>query len=256
MKNKLSAAAFAAALVAGFAAAPAIAEDEISIAHQSWPWLGIFGKYDEAALKRGFQVYHDVCSNCHSLKLVAYRNLGPGLGISDDDIKKIAAEKQVPDDPNDAGDVKPRPARPSDHFVPPFPNDNAARAANNGALPPDLSLIVKAREGGPDYVYAILTGFGDPPAGFKMNDGMNYNKAFAGHQIGMPPPLAEGTVTFADGTKATLDQEAHDVVSFLNWAAEPELNVRHNLGIKVLILAGVLTLLAYALKRKIWADIH
>lgn len=256
MKNKLFAAAFAAALATGFAAAPVRADDEIKIAHQDWPWLGIFGKYDQAQLKRGFQVFHDVCSNCHSLKLVAYRNLGPGLGISDDDIKKYAAEKQVTDGPNDAGDMYQRPGKPSDHFVPPFPNDNAARAANNGALPPDLSLIVKAREGGPDYVYAILTGFGDPPAGFKMNEGMNYNKAFAGHQIAMPPPLADGTVTFADGTKATLDEEARDVVAFLNWAAEPELNVRHNLGIKVLIFAGVLTLLAYALKRKIWADVH
>jgi cytochrome c1 len=257
MRTKLLAAAFAAALGTGLVATtlPAQAQ-EASLEHQDWPWLGIFGKYDVAQLKRGFQVYHEVCSNCHSLKLVAYRDLGTGLGLSDDEVKKIAAEKQVPDEPDDAGDIKPRPAKPSDHFVPPFPNDNAARAANNGALPPDLSLIVKARAGGPDYVYAILTGFVEAPKDFKMNPGMNYNKAFPGNQIGMPQPLHGDDVKFADGTKATLDQEAHDVVAFLNWAAEPELNVRHNLGVKVLIFAGILTILAYILKRKIWADVH
>ncbi len=264
MRKQLLAAAFVAAFGLGFVAAvPAGAEDEIKIEHQSWPWLGIFGHYDVAQLKRGFQVYHDVCSNCHSLKLVAYRALGAGggtgttgLGLSDDEIKKIAAEKQVMADPDDAGDVKPRPAKPSDHFVPPFPNDNAARAANNGALPPDLSLIVKAREGGPDYVYAILTGFTEAPKDFKVNPGMNYNKAFPGHQIGMPPPLADGTVTFADNAPNKLADEAKDVVAFLNWAAEPELDVRHNLGVKVLIFAGILTILAYLLKRKIWSDVH
>jgi len=247
-------------LLLGLAAAtaiavPALADEEIALEHVNWPWLGIFGHYDMAAVRRGFQVYHEVCSNCHSLKLVAYRNLAE-IGLSDDDIAKIAAEKKVTDGPNDAGDMFQRPGKPSDMFVPPFPNDNAARAANNGALPPDLSLVVKAREGGPDYVHAILTGFSDPPAGFKLTSGMNYNKAFPGHQIAMPPPLADGTVTFADGTKATLDEEARDVVSFLNWAAEPELNVRHNLGVKVLIFAGILTILAYMLKRKIWADVH
>ena len=247
-------------LLLGLAAAsaiafPALADEEIPIAHQNWPWLGVFGQYDMAAVRRGYQVYHDVCSNCHSLKLVAYRNLAE-IGLSDDDVAKFAAEKKVTDGPNDAGDMFERPGKPSDMFVPPFPNDNAARAANNGALPPDLSLIVKSREGGPDYIHAILTGFSDPPAGFKLTSGMNYNKAFPGHQIAMPPPLADGTVTFADGTKATLDEEARDVVSFLNWAAEPELNVRHNLGIKVMIFAGILTLLAYLLKRKIWADVH
>jgi len=224
-------------------------------AHPNWSWRGVFGHYDPAQLKRGFQVYHDVCSNCHSLTLVAYRNLAE-IGLSDDDIAKVAAEKQVADGPNDQGDMFQRPGKPSDHFVPPFPNEQAARAANNGAAPPDLSLMVKAREGGPDYVYDILTGFGEAPKDVKMRAGMNYNKAFPGNQIAMPPPLADGTVTYADGTKATLDQEARDVVAFLNWAAEPELDVRHNLGVKVMIFAGILTLLAYALKRKIWADVH
>ena len=235
---------------------PAGAEEDQVIVKQDWAFHGIFGHYDMAQVKRGFQVYHDVCSNCHALKQVAYRSLAD-LGISDDEIAKVAAERKVTDGPNDAGDMFQRPGKPSDHFIPPFPNDNASRAANNGALPPDLSLIVKAREGGPDYVFSILTGFVDPPpAGFKLTSGMNYNKAFPGHQIAMPPPLADGTVTFADGTKATLDEEARDVVSFLNWAAEPELDVRHNLGIKVLIFAGVLTIIAYVLKRQIWADVH
>ena len=249
-----TAAAIAASLIA-FAPTVSAADEP---AHQDWAWRGVFGKYEPKQLQRGFQIYHDVCSNCHSLKLVAYRNLGGdgGIGLGEDDVNKIAAEKQVPDEPNDSGDVKPRAAKPSDRFVSPFPNDNAARAANGGALPPDLSLITKAREGGPDYVFAILTGFADAPKDFTLTAGKFYNKAFAGNQISMPPPLADGTVTYADGTKATLDQEARDIVAFLNWAAEPELNVRHNLGVKVIIFASLLTILAYLLKRKIWADVH
>jgi len=263
MRTQLLAAAAAALIaLAPFAASA----DDNEPAHQAWSWNGVFGKYDPAQLKRGFQVYHDVCSNCHSLKLLAYRNLGGdnGIGFSDDEVKKIAAEKQIPDEPNDEGKVVPRPARPSDRFVSPFENDNAARASNGGALPPDLSLITKAREGGPDYVFAILTGFmfdkdGNPtaPAGVTVTPGKYYNKAFPGNNIGMPPPIAEATlVTYADGTKNSVDQEARDIVAFLNWAAEPEMNVRHNLGIKVLILAGLLTILAYLVKRKVWADVH
>jgi cytochrome c1 len=266
MRTSVLAAAFVAAF--GSLAAltvPAGADDDQVIKTQDWAFNGVFGHYDMVRVKRGFEVYHQVCQNCHSLKLLAYRNLGGGdgagtgggMGLSDDEVAKIAAERQTTDGPNDAGDMFQRPGKAADHFIPPFPNDNAARAANNGALPPDLSLIVKAREGGPDYVFSILTGFQDPPpAGVKVNPGMYYNKAFAGHQIAMPPPLADGTVTFADGTKATLDEEATDVVSFLSWAAEPNLDVRHNLGVKVLIFAAVLTILAYILKRKIWADVH
>jgi len=251
----LLAAAFAASVVV---LAPSLAS-AADPAAPSWSWLGIFGKYDPAQLQRGFQVYHDVCSNCHSLSLLYYRNLGgdDGIGLSDDDVKKIAAEKQVPDEPNDAGDVKPRAARPSDHFVAPFPNANAARSANGGALPPDLSLIVKAREGGPNYVYAILTGFVDAPKDAKVPDGKYYNKAFAGNMISMPPPITKDSlVSYADGTKNSVEQESQDIVAFLNWAAEPELNVRHNMGVKVLIFAGILTILAYLVKRKIWADVH
>ena len=253
MRTRLLATALAAGL---FATLPALGASADS---PDWSWRGIFGKYDPAQLQRGFQVYHDVCSNCHSLKLLYYRNLGGdgGFGLGDDDVKKIAAEKQVPDEPNDAGDIKPRPAKPSDHFVSPFANDNAARSANGGALPPDLSLIVKAREGGPDYVYKILTGFVAAPKDVKVPDGKYYNAEFPGNMISMPPPITDGSlVSYADGTKNSVSQEAQDIVAFLNWAAEPELNVRHNMGVKVLIFALILTILAYVVKRKIWSDVQ
>jgi cytochrome c1 len=236
-------------------AVPALAEEGPELAHQNWPWLGVFGKYDQAQLKRGFQVYHDVCSNCHSLKLVAYRNLAE-IGFTEDEIKAFAAEKTVKDGPNDAGEMFDRPARPSDRFVPPFANDQAARAANNGALPPDQSLLAKARKGGPDYLYAVLTGYEDAPAGVTVPDGMSYNKAFPGHNIGMPAPLADDVVTYADGTKATTDQEAKDITAFLNWTSEPELDTRHSMGLKVLGFLAVLTALFYALKRKVWSDVE
>ena len=240
--------------VLGAASNQALAEEGPALEHQAWPWLGVFGQYDQAQLKRGFQVYHDICSNCHSLKLVAYRNLA-AIGFTEDEIKTFAAEKQVKDGPNDQGEMYDRAARPSDHFVPPFANDQAARAANNGALPPDQSLLVKARKGGPDYLYAVLTGYEDAPAGVTVPDGMSYNKAFPGHNIGMPQPLTDDAVTYADGTKATLDQEAKDITAFLNWTSEPELDVRHSLGLKVLGFLVVLTALFYALKRKVWSDV-
>lgn len=237
------------------AATPVLANEGPALEKQDWSWLGVFGQYDKAQLRRGWQVYHDVCSNCHSLKLVAYRNLSY-LGFSEDEIKDFAAEKQVTDGPNDQGEMFQRPARAADHFVPPFANEQAARVANNGALPPDLSLMTKARKGGPDYVYAILTGFEDPPADHVVPDGMYYNKAFGGGNIGMPPPVSDDIVTYADGTKATKEQISKDVVAFLNWTAEPELDVRHSLGVKVLGFLVVLTAMFYALKRKIWADVH
>ncbi len=253
MMRKFLLSTMAAAFVA--AATPALAAEKAELEHHNWSFQGVFGQYDKAQLRRGFQVFREICSNCHSMKLVAYRNLS-ALGFTEDEIKAIAAEKQVTDGPNDQGDMFQRPAKPSDHIVPPFPNDQAARVANNGALPPDLSLMTKAREGGPDYVYAILTGFVDAPAGFKVNDGMYYNQAFPGHQIAMPPPISDEAVTYADGTKATKEQIATDAAAFLNWAAEPELDTRHSLGLKVLGFLLVLTAMLYALKRKIWANVH
>jgi ubiquinol-cytochrome c reductase cytochrome c1 subunit len=230
--------------------------DTPSPPHQQWSFEGPLGTYDEAALQRGFQVYKEVCSACHALKHVAYRDLGD-IGYSADQIKGIAAQFQVTDGPNDQGQMYQRPAKPSDMFVPPFPNDQAARVANNGALPPDMSLLVKAREGGPDYVYGIATGFKDAPAGCTLNANMYYNEYFPGHQIAMPPPLtADGQLTYADGTKATIQQMAHDVTTFLSWASEPNLDERHRMGAKVILFLLVAAGIFYAAKRRIWAKIH
>ena len=247
--------AASAALFATFASQPVRAQEEEKLPSPGWSFEGPFGTFDPAARQRGFQVYKEVCSACHSMSLMHYRNL-EDIGFSEAQVKAIAASVQVQDGPNDSGEMFERPGRPYDTFKPPFANDQAARAANNGALPPDLSLIIKAREGGPDYVYGILTGFGDAPAGMKMMDGMNYNKYFPGHQIAMPPPLTDDRVTYADGTKATIAQEAHDVVTFLSWAAEPKMEMRKRVGTKVLIFLLVLTGILYAAKRRIWAAVH
>ncbi|MBO0738199.1 MAG: cytochrome c1 [Alphaproteobacteria bacterium] len=223
---------------------------------QEWSFEGIFGTYDRASLQRGFQVYKEVCSACHPVKHLSFRDLTQ-IGYSEAQVKAIAATYQVTNaEPNDQGQMFQRPGRPSDPIPGPFPNDQAARAANNGALPPDQSLLVKAREGGPDYVYAILTGYKEAPAGFKLLQGMNYNEYFPGHQIRMPQPLSDGAVTFADGTPNTVPQMAHDVVTFLTWAAEPNLEQRHRTGFKVMLFLIVAVGVFYATKRKIWATAH
>ena len=175
--------------------------------------------------------------------------------LTEDQVKKIAAAKEVTDGPNDEGEMFQRPARPSDKFVKPFPNEQAARAANNGAYPPDLSLIVKARVGGADYLHALLTGYKEPPADVKMSEGMYYNVYFPGNQIAMAPPLAEGVVEYADKTKATVSQMAHDLTTFLAWAAEPETEDRKRIGIKAILFLIVLTGMLYAIKRKVWSDL-
>jgi ubiquinol-cytochrome c reductase cytochrome c1 subunit len=224
--------------------------------HQQWAFDGVFGTYDRAALQRGYQVYKEVCSACHAVKHLYYRDLEE-IGYTEDQIKGIAAQYQVTDGPNDQGEMFQRPGRPSDRMAAPFDNDQKARAANNGALPPDLSLITKARESGPDYVYALLTGFKDPPADFKIATGMNYNGYFAGHQIAMPPPLTQdGQLTYADGTTATIPQMSRDIVIFLSWAAEPNLDARHKMGAKVILFLVILAGLFYAAKRRIWAALH
>ncbi|MFI4986293.1 MAG: cytochrome c1 [Alphaproteobacteria bacterium] len=247
------------AVTAAFAVSASLAawaaDEEIKIPHQEWSFYGVFGTFDRAAEQRGFQVYKDVCSACHSLNLLAYRDLEE-IGLTPEQVKSVAESVQVSDGPNDLGQMFERPGKPSDRFKAPFANAEAARTANNGALPPDLSVIVKAREGGPDYLYAILTGFKEPPPGFAMTQGMSYDTAFPGHQIAMPPPLSEGVVTYADGTKATVPQMAHDVATFLSWAANPELDTRHRVGVKTMIFLVVFTGLLYAVKRKVWADVH
>ena len=225
------------------------------VPNQSWSFNGPLGTFDRNEIRRGLQVYRDVCAACHSLNLVAYRHLG-GVGFTEEEIKTIAAAVQIVDGPNDAGEMFERAGRPADRFKSPFANDKAARAANNGASPPDLSLMTKARKGGADYLYALLTGYTPPPARFTVLEGMSYNAYFPGHQIAMPPPLNEGGVEFADGTKSTVPQMARDVTTFLAWTAEPEMEERKRMGIKVLIVIFVLTALLYALKRQIWAVLH
>jgi cytochrome c1 len=223
---------------------------------RDWSFDGIFGTYDRGDLRRGAQVYNEVCASCHSLKLVAYRNLGD-IGFGADEITAIAADFEVADGPNDDGDMFTRPARPADRFAAPFENDQAARASNNGAQPPDLSVITKARKGGADYIYALLAGYAEePPADFELADGMSYNEYFPSRQIAMPPPLGEDAVEYADGTKATTAQMSKDVTTFLVWAAEPEMEERKRLGIKVMLFLLVLTALLYALKRQIWSKLH
>ncbi|HEX3538553.1 MAG TPA: cytochrome c1 [Stellaceae bacterium] len=249
---------FAAALLIGaltVAGALRAEEEAPTPPHQQWSFDGVFGTYDMAAAQRGFQVYKEVCAACHPVKHLYYRDLEE-LGYSEDQIKGFAAQSQVTDGPNDEGQMFQRPARPSDKIPEPFPNDQAARAANNGALPPDLSLITKARDEGPDYVDGILNGFKNPPSGVKVPEGMYYNEYFPGHQIKMPPPLSENQVTYADGAKATVPQMSHDVVTFLAWAAEPTLDERHRMGIKVILFLLVAAGLFYAAKRKIWARVH
>lgn len=248
----LAAAALAATLFTGSANA---AGGGVDIPSQSWSFDGVFGTFDRASAQRGLQVYRNVCAGCHGLRLVAYRNLGD-LGFDEAEIKTIAAEYEVQDGPNDEGEMFARPAKPSDRFVSPFPNDNAARAGNNGALPPDLSLMVKARPNGANYVYALMTGYTDAPAGVEVADGMNYNAYFPGHQIAMAAPLFADGVEYSDGTAATVEQQARDVVTFLAWASEPELEERKRMGVMVMIFLAIFTILLFLSKRKIWARLH
>ncbi|MBV8060226.1 MAG: cytochrome c1 [Alphaproteobacteria bacterium] len=259
MSRSLLSRSVLAALLATAIALPAHASEGVTPPHEpsaGWPQTGAFGTYDRAALQRGFQVYKQVCAVCHSLKLLSYRNLAD-LGFSEPEIKAIAADYQVTDGPNDQGEMYQRPARPSDHFVGPFPNDQAARAANGGALPPDLSLIIKARHNNENYVYSLLTGFGlTPPPEENIAKGMYYNPYFPGHQIAMPAPLKDDAVTFADGTKATVDQEARDVVQFLAWASEPNMEERKQMGLKAVLFLLAFAAIMYGVKRKVWKDLH
>ena len=243
-----------AALLAGATAARAAGE-EITYPDRHWSWEGPFGTFDLPQLQRGLQVYTEVCSTCHGLRLVAYRDLA-ALGYTEDQVKAYAANYEVQDGPDDQGEMYMRAAKPSDRFVSPFPNEQAARAANNGALPPDLSLMPKARKDGPDYLPALLTGYAEAPEGFELLAGMNYNEYFPGHQIAMPQPLFADAVTYADGTAATADQMAEDVTAFLMWAAEPKLEARKSMGIKVLIFLVIFTAMLYAVKKKVWANVE
>ena len=220
-----------------------------------WSFNGIFGTIDRSAAQRGFQVYREVCAGCHSLDLVAFRNLAD-LGYSEEQIKAIAAEYTVIDGPDDFGEMFERPGRPADRFVSPFPNVAAARASNNGAYPPDMSLLVKARPNGANYVYGILTGYEDPPENVELMAGQYYNKYMPGHIIAMAPPLYEDGVDYQDGTAASVDQQAMDLTYFLTWASDPKMEVRKQMGVKVILFLLVLTVMLYMVKRRVWADVH
>jgi cytochrome c1 len=247
-------------------ALPAVAaEGEIELKDTHFSFEGPFGTFDRAQLQRGYQVYKDVCAACHGLRLIAFRNLGepggpfdvPGVDhkLVEAQVKKIASEAQIAD--LDAeGQPTTRPGIPADRFPSPFPNERAARAANNGAAPPDLSVIIKARPHGVQYLYSLLTGYQTPPANFQLQEGMNYNAYFAGHQIAMPPPLTDGQVTYADGTAGTVDQYSQDVTAFLTWAAEPKAEERKELGFKVVIFLLVLSVLLYLSYRHVWRDVE
>ena len=232
---------------------------------QEWSFGGPFGRYDQVQLQRGFQVYREVCSSCHSLELVAFRNLADagGPGFSEAQVKALAATYKIKDGPNDAGEMFERPGRPSDYFPWNFPNEQAARAAL-GAVPPDMSLLAKARtyergfplflidpiiqyqEQGADYIYALLNGYTD-------DKDANWDEYMPGHKIAMPNPLSDGAVDYADGSPKTVHQYAKDVSAFLMWAAEPKLEERKRLGIRVLIFLIVYALLLFAAKKKVWS---
>ena len=256
--SKLRDATLAAGIVLGavVASGPALAAG--NAAHpeaQDWHFEGVFGTVDRASAQRGLQVYLEVCGTCHGLRQVAYRNLHD-LGFTEEEIKVIAANYEVTDGPNDEGEMFQRAALPSDKFFSPFANEEAAKAANNGAAPPDLSLQVKAHAGGPDYIYALLTGYTDAPADKEVPAGSHYNPYYPGGFIAMPAPLYDDGTSYTDGTNSTVKQQTWDVVNFLQWAAQPEMEARKKLGFKVVIFLIILTAILYAAKRKMWSNVH
>lgn len=241
---------------------------------QDWSFAGPFGTFDRGQLQRGLKVYREACAACHGLSRVAFRNL-EALGYSDAQVRALASEYQVEDGPDANGEMFMRPAIPSDRFPSPFPNVEAAAAANNGAAPPDLSLIAKARavergfplfivdiftqyaESGPDYIYNLLTGYEDPPEGYEVQPGTYYNPHFiAGSALAMPMPLFEGAITYDDGTEGTIENYAHDVVAFLMWSAEPHLEDRKRTGFVVMLFLVLFGGLIYLSKRKVWSQIE
>lgn len=250
MKN-LAVAALAIPL---FATAGLAAGDGAQIKHKDWSFAGPFGTFDQAAMQRGFQSYQEVCSGCHSLKLVAFRNLAD-LGYNEAEIKAIAAQYDIVDGPDDDGEMFTRPGRPSDRFPSPYANEAAARASNNGALPPDLSLIVKARANGANYLYSLLSSYEEAPAGMAVPDGMHYNKAYGGNLIAMPQPLYGDDVTFADGADSSVEGISSDLVHFLAWASEPSMEKRKRTGVAVMLFLLVLVGVSYRAMRYIWADV-
>jgi len=223
-----------------------------------WSFKGMTGRFDRSSLQRGYQVYNEVCASCHSMNLLSYRNLGEkgGPEFSIDQVKAIAANFEVTDGPNSEGEMFTRSGRPSDKFVSPYPNVQASTAANGGAYPPDMSVLVKARKGGADYIYSVLMGYEEAPQDFELEDGVYYNRYMDGNKIKMAKPLLEDSVTYADGTEASESQMAMDVTTFLTWASEPHLEARHQIGFKVIMYLIVLTILVYLSMRRLWSRIN
>ena len=220
-----------------------------------WSFKGITGTFDRSSVQRGYKVYREVCSGCHSMDLLYYRDL-IDIGFSDEEVKAIASEYTVLDGPNDEGEMFERSAKPSDRFVGPFSNKQEARINNNGVYPPDLSVITKARKYGVDYIYNFLMGYNEPPEGLVIGEGMYYNKWVEGNQIAMAQPLDDGYIDYDDGTENNLSQLSEDIVAFLAWSAEPELEVRKKVGIKVILFFVIIGFLFYIVKLRVWRNIN
>ena len=233
-------------------------ESNTKLLQTNWSFKGIFGKFDRGELRRGYQVYSEVCSGCHSMSQLSYRNLYEkgGPEFSKDIAKGIAASHDINDGPNADGEMFTRPGRLSDKFAKPYPNVEAAKASNGGAYPPDMSVLAKARNGGAEYIYSLLQGYEEPPENYQLDDGVYFNKYMEGQQIKMPNVLSEDIVEYADGTKATVEQMSKDISVFLAWAAEPSLEARHKMGYKVILYLFILTLLVYFSMKKLWSRIE
>ena len=232
--------------------------EKVELMKTDWTFKGLLGKFDRASLQRGYQVYTEVCAACHSMKYISYRNLMEkgGPEFSEAQVKAIAASFDVTDGPNADGEMFSRPARLSDKFPMPYPNEKAAQAANGGAYPPDMSVLAKARKGGVDYLYSVLLGYEDPPAGVTLDEGVYYNKFMYGNKIKMPKVLEDDLIEYSDGTPVTEEQMAKDVVTFLMWSAEPHLETRHKMGFRAIIYLIILTVLVYFSMKKIWSRIE
>ena len=221
----------------------------------NWSFEGLLGTFDRASLQRGYQVYQEVCSGCHSVQHLSYRNLSEkgGPEFLPEEVKAIAAQFEVTDGPNEDGEMFTRPGRLSDKFISPFPNVKAAAVANGGAYPPDMSVLAKARKGGANYIYSLLMGYEEAPAGYELDDGVYYNKYMPGQKIKMAEPISDGIVEYADGTETSKAQIARDVTAFLVWAADPHLEARHKIGFKVFFYLIILLTLVYLSKQKVWS---
>ena len=225
---------------------------------QKWSFQSFFGKFDRASLQRGYQVYAEVCASCHSMQYLSYRNLMEkgGPEFSEEQAKAIAASFEVTDGPNSDGEMFTRPGKLSDKFVMPYANVEEAKLSNGGAYPPDMSVLLKARSGGADYIYSVLLGYEDPPEGMKLDDGVYYNKYMYGNKIKMPQQLYDDLVTYVDGTAATPEQMAKDITTFMAWTAEPKLEERHKFGFRAISYLIILTILVYFSMKKIWSRIE